>query len=95
MLKRAGDLQSEQSCGVGHAIVVGHDRLEVVADGERGGKVDGVKGAEDARLEDAGRIEDPVVDADEVDPTEAIPYSGEDVRAEVPDRPHRLGAHDG
>ena len=49
-----------------HALVIGHNGVEVVADRQRGRQVDGVERPQDARLKNPGGVEDPVIDRDEV-----------------------------
>ena len=46
---RRGGRQPEEPRRIDHPLVVGHDRFEIVADGHRGGEVDGVERAEHLR----------------------------------------------
>ena len=56
--------QPKQPRRIEHSVVVGHDGFEIVGDGQRRRKMDGVERPEHLRFQHAGRVQNPVVDPD-------------------------------
>ncbi len=67
----------EQVCSGEHPIVVRHDGVEVAPHGQGGCEVDGVERSQDPRIEHRRRVEDPVIDEDEVDSPKGLTDAGE------------------
>ena len=78
--------QPEQPRRIEHSVVIGHDGFEIITNGHGRRKMDGVEGSENLRCERAGRVQNPVVDADEVDPAQAFPDRRQRIGAQVADR---------
>lgn len=76
-------------------LVVGHDRFEIVADGHRRREVDGVERPEHLRFQDAGRVQDLVVDPDQVDTPQALSDRRQGIRPQVADRAQGFRAQQG
>ena len=83
------------SRGFGHPLIVGHDRFKIVADRQCRGEVDGIERSEDLRFKDAGRIEDSVIDPDEVHTSEGFAGHRQGLRPQETNRAQGFHAEQG
>ena len=92
---RGGRRQPHEPRGIDHPLVVGHDRFEIVADGQRGREVDRVQRPEDPRFQRSGRVQDSVIDRDQVDAPQALPDGRQGLGPEMANRAQGFRAQQG
>ena len=89
------DVEAEEQRAFGQAPIVRYDRIQVRCDQLGRSEMHGVEGTQDARIEHAGRVEQAVVEADEVDTAQNAPRTIHGRGSQVANRPQDLRACEG